>query len=246
MIEINNLNFGYKEKVIFENLNLNIRKNNFITILGENSSGKSTLARLIKDKYNGITINDNNICYISSNPDNHIIGKDVKSQLLYYLKKESISLSERKKMVDDVIKDFSFENIVNCDPFELSNELKQMIVLLSYFICDYRVIIIDDAMGYLSSKNKKKIIKYLKQKKRTIINITNNSDECLYGEYTGIINNKSITIKKNKEIFKNEKIFLDNNIRIPFMVELSQKLKCYELIDDIILELNEMVDIIWN
>ena len=40
IIEINNLNYSYKDNIIFENLNLNIKQNTFTTILGKNGSSK--------------------------------------------------------------------------------------------------------------------------------------------------------------------------------------------------------------
>lgn len=49
MIEINNLCFSYTKKkpYILENINLNIKKGQYISILGSNGSGKSTLLKLI-------------------------------------------------------------------------------------------------------------------------------------------------------------------------------------------------------
>ncbi|EPY2274360.1 metal ABC transporter ATP-binding protein [Clostridium sporogenes] len=49
MIEINNLWFSYTKKkpYILENINLNIKKGQYVSILGSNGSGKSTLLKLI-------------------------------------------------------------------------------------------------------------------------------------------------------------------------------------------------------
>jgi ABC-type multidrug transport system fused ATPase/permease subunit len=48
-IELRNINYSYslEEKIIFENLNLKIKKNECIGIFGESGSGKSTLINLI-------------------------------------------------------------------------------------------------------------------------------------------------------------------------------------------------------
>ena len=47
MIEIKNLDFGYKSKPVFKNINLNFEKNNIYGLLGENGVGKTTLLKLI-------------------------------------------------------------------------------------------------------------------------------------------------------------------------------------------------------
>lgn len=46
-LTIENLNFSYGESVIFENLNLNYNKKDFLAIVGPNGGGKSTILRLI-------------------------------------------------------------------------------------------------------------------------------------------------------------------------------------------------------
>jgi len=48
ILKISNLNFGYsEEKLIYENFNLKLQKNQIISIVGESGSGKSTLFELI-------------------------------------------------------------------------------------------------------------------------------------------------------------------------------------------------------
>ena len=47
-------------------------------------------------------------------------------------------------------------------------------------------------------------------------------------------------------ILKKEKILRENHIEIPFMIDLSTKLKYYDLIDNPILNMNEMVDELWK
>ena len=93
IVEIKNLNFSYKDKVIFENLNLNIKKNSFTTILGSNGSGKSTLAKLIIKKNKNIKLYTKKINYVYSNPDEQIVGKTVKEQLMFYLKQNKVDRS---------------------------------------------------------------------------------------------------------------------------------------------------------
>lgn len=246
IIEVKKLNFKYKERIIFENLTFNIRKNVFITILGENGCGQSTLANLIMSGYNGINIKEKSRCLISYNPNDYIVGKTVKEQLIFHMKEQYIKKEEIERRLEKIIKEFNLFNNLDKDPFNLSNEDKQMIVILSYLIANFKVIIFDNATCYLKSKNKDKIFKYLKSKKRTIVNITSDSEECLYGEYIGIIENKGIILKKKEDMLKCEKIFLNNNIKIPFMVELSLKLQYYNLTSEIFTNMNEMVDQLWK
>lgn len=47
IIEIKNLSFSYDKTNVLENINLNIKENDFLAIIGPNGGGKSTLLKLI-------------------------------------------------------------------------------------------------------------------------------------------------------------------------------------------------------
>ena len=47
MIKLTNLCFKIKSQTIFNNLNLEISKGEFVGLIGENGSGKTTLLRII-------------------------------------------------------------------------------------------------------------------------------------------------------------------------------------------------------
>ncbi|CAM4102845.1 ATP-binding cassette domain-containing protein [Treponema peruense] len=47
ILEISNLDFSYKRKNVYENLNLSVNKGDVLGILGHNGAGKTTLFRLI-------------------------------------------------------------------------------------------------------------------------------------------------------------------------------------------------------
>ena len=116
---------------------------------------------------------------------------------------------------------------------------------------DVKLLIIDDAFSMLDIIQKEKIFKLLKklnrEKKTTIVYLTSDVESIVYGKSIAIISNK--TIIKNeplKTILKDEKSFKSAKQKLPFMADLSLKLKYYNLIDDIILEESKMVDALWK
>ena len=50
----------------------------------------------------------------------------------------------------------------------------------------------------------------------------------------------------NDSLFRSEKIFSKLGLEMPFMVDLSIKLKCYNLLDKLIYNMEEMVDTLWK
>ena len=70
IIEAKNVNYTIGTKLLFKNLNLSIEKGSFVSIIGENGVGKTTLLRLLSGsifnsnnniKTDGIQINKYNI-----------------------------------------------------------------------------------------------------------------------------------------------------------------------------------------
>ena len=246
IVEIKNLNYSYKDKEIFENLNINIKKNTITTILGSNGSGKSTLARLINKKYRNIKINTTKINYVYSNPDEQIVENTVKEQLMFYLKQTNIDNTIINNKIKKIIREFKLAEVIDNDPYQLNNEQKQLIVLLSNTLIHPELLILDDALSFVGTYYKNKVLRYLKRQKISIINFTNDTEECMYSNYIVIINKKVVLNKTLKKALKEEKIFIENNLKLPFIAELSLKLNYYKLLDDTVLNIEEMVNKLWN
>lgn len=246
IVEIKNLNYSYKDKEIFENLNINIKKNTITTILGSNGSGKSTLARLINKKYRNIKINTTKINYVYSNPDEQIVGNTVKEELMFYLKQTNKDNTIINNKIKKIIREFKLAEVIDNDPYQLNNEQKQLIVLLSNTLIHPELLILDDALSFVGTYYKNKVLRYLKRQKISIINFTNDTEECMYSNYIVIINKKVVLNKTLKKALKEEKIFIENNLKLPFIAELSLKLNYYKLLDDTVLNIEEMVNKLWN
>lgn len=52
VVKFENVSFGYEENTIFENINLNIKKGDYVGIIGPNGVGKSTLLKLMINQIN--------------------------------------------------------------------------------------------------------------------------------------------------------------------------------------------------
>ena len=51
------INYELEDRILFDNINLNITKGDFVAIIGENGAGKTTLLKLL----GGLLITNNNI-----------------------------------------------------------------------------------------------------------------------------------------------------------------------------------------
>lgn len=246
VLNIKNLTYSYPHKKIFDRLNLSINKGCHITILGSVGSGKSTLIRLIKEKHKDIHI-VSDYYIIESKPLNQIVGKTVEEQLTFHMRMNNYSNRKISNRIKKIVKHFSFEEILNIDPFHLSVGIQQLVVIASYLILDSDILIFDNAFNLLDEFNKQKVFDYLKTKKKTtIIAFSSNPEDVLMGQEMAIMNKKIVFRSTLKTAFDNDKVFLSNNLNMPFMADLSLKLEYYEIIDRIILDKNDLVNEIWK
>ena len=79
------------------------------------------------------------------------------------------------------------------------------------------------------------------------INITHDIDESLYGDDILLIDKGHVIIHDtNQNVYKHEKELKSMDYDLPFMVDLSNKLSYYDLVDDFVFDMNEMVDLLWK
>ena len=263
VVSIKNLNFSYSEKQIFNDLNVDIQSGDFITLLGANVSGKSTLIKILSGllKFDGEIFIDNiklepknykeirqKIGLVFSNIDNQIVSEKVFDNIAFALQNLGVKKSEIISSVTDITNKLDISYLLKENIFNLSKYEKILVVLASVLIYKPNLLILDEALSDLDNNDRIKILKMLKTiDGMTIINITQNTEDILYGEKIIVLDEgKIVEYDTNENVFKNDRIFSKLGLSLPFMVDLSIKLKYYNLIDKIIYDMDEMVDILWK
>ena len=115
-IYLENLSFGYSEILNLENITVDIKKGEYVSVIGHNGCGKSTMAKLIDGiliqnsgeiYISGIKMTDNNalklrksIGMVFQNPDSQFIGATVKDDIAFGLENDQVDPKE----MDDIIK----------------------------------------------------------------------------------------------------------------------------------------------
>ena len=199
MLTLKHLKKIYKTKsltqVALNDVNVNFRKNEFVTILGQSGSGKTTLLNVIGGldnyDYGELIINgkstknfkDNDWDYYRNscvgfifqnyNLINHIsVYKNVELALTL-----SNSKDKRKKVMD-ALKKVGLEKHVNKKPNELSGGQMQRVAIARALVNDPKIILADEPTGALDSKNSIMIMELIKKvaKDKLVIMVTHNKE----------------------------------------------------------------------
>ena len=247
VVQIKNLNFNYGENVIFNNFNLNISEGKFVTILGKNGSGKTTFAKILGGFYkkNILIYGENdyqNIKVIFDDLDFDGIVMNILINSLKGLDKKEIS-----DRVIEVSKLFGFDKLLNKDYDTLCLKDKKIVNLGIGILSKPKVLVLDNILEGLDKKNKNIILKKLKKLKITVINLSNDVNDALISDEVVIIGGGKVLLKGSKKrVLEDENFFETYDMELPFTVNLSNKLKFYELIDRVYFDDKKLVDDLWK
>lgn len=260
MIVINNLKFCYDDSVIFNDFNLSIKNGSFTTLVGSNGSGKSTLVRLLTgllkfdgsifidglslDSYNISLIRDR-IGVVFQDVDDVIVGSTVFDDLISAIGNGDYS------NVNDIVSYLGIGHLLNKSFCELSFGERQVVLLAKAILKRPKLLIFDDAFSMIDSVTRGKIFELLRLVNRdfgvTILNITSEIDESLYGDFIILMDDGHVVLSGTKDfIYKQEKLLKGMGISLPFMVDLSKRLSYYDLVDGFVFDMNEMIDALWK
>ena len=198
-INIKNISFKYRDnsEFIFKNLNFKIKKGYNFAIIGSTGSGKSTLIDLIMGFLNpsegSIYIDSKELNYSNLQKYQNLISHVPQEIFLFdntiaqnisfeFDKKKidinkvinSAKLSEIHEFVDNLPN--KYETVVGDNGILLSGGQRQRIGLARALYQEKEILTLDEATNALDIETEKKILKNLKEKKMTIIQITHRTE----------------------------------------------------------------------
>ena len=173
MMKVRNLTHYYNKDLALENINLEIKKGQFIAIIGESGSGKSTLlsilSTLLKPTSGDIVyenINYKDIKNIDDFRKNNIGFIFQFHYLINYLSvKENINLANEKaskEEIFDLLKLLGIENLIDKYPNEISGGQRQRVAIARALINNPKIIFADEPTGNLDSKNSLNVFELFK------------------------------------------------------------------------------------
>ena len=181
MIKFENVFFKYSNstKNVLENINLNIRKGSWTSILGENGSGKSTLMKLLYGQHKPtdgkILVNGNEyteevydeirngIAVVFQNPDNQFVGATVEEDIAFGLENRNIPSELMDSIIEKSLEAVDMLEYRKYEPVSLSGGQKQRVAIASALALNPQILILDEATSMLDPKARKSILQYIKK-----------------------------------------------------------------------------------
>ena len=189
------------ETLALENVNLEIRKGEFVSIMGPSGCGKSTLLNIIglldNPSTGRVTImdadtNNMNDSKLSTFRNENIgfvfqsfhlipslnVAENVAPPLIY---RTGLSKKERKEKIEDVLTKLGLSHRMHHFPGQLSGGQCQRVAIARAIIGDPKIVLADEPTGNLDSKMGQEVMDILHQLNkddgRTIVMVTHNEHQ---------------------------------------------------------------------
>ena len=273
MIECRNLVFKYtvsenqEEKIAINDVNLQITEGEFISILGHNGSGKSTMAKHMnalliptdgKMLVNKMDTSDMNNLWnvretagmVFQNPDNQLVATIVEEDVAFGPENLGVPPEEIRKRVDEALERVGMSEYKKHAPHLLSGGQKQRIAIAGILAMKPKCIIFDEPTAMLDPSGRKEVLDTIIDLNRnygiTVILITHYMDEAAKADRIVVMDKgKLILDGKPRDVFSNVEKMKNIGLDVPQVTELSYELQKVGInIDTRILDVNEMVNAI--
>lgn len=272
IVEFHNVTFCYdadegeqQHEPAIRDFTFNVKKGEFVAVLGHNGSGKSTVAKLSnsilipnegKVLVKGMDTADEDLSYeirktvgvVFQNPDNQIVASIVEEDVAFGPENLGLPREEIRKRVDDSLKAVGMYEYRHHEPHKLSGGQKQRVAIAGIIAMRPECIFLDEPTAMLDPKGRKEVmdtvIKLNKEYGMSVVFITHFMEEAVLADRVAVIDNSRLLLEGTpKEVFKQENLLRSVGLDIPQITNLAREMKKSGVkVDDSVLTLNEFVE----
>lgn len=230
-----------------DGVDVDIKKGDFVAVLGHNGSGKSTLAKHI----NGLLLPTEGTVWVGDmdtrdeehiwdvrktagmvfqNPDNQIIGNIVEEDVGFGPENIGVPTEEIWKRVEESLKAVGMTAYRLQSPNKLSGGQKQRVAIAGVMAMKPECIILDEPTAMLDPNGRREVIRTIHELNRaegiTVLLITHYMEEAIEADRIIVMDDGRIVMDgQPREIFSRVKELKSHGLDVPQVTELAWELK---------------------
>ena len=230
-----------------DGVDVDIKKGDFVAVLGHNGSGKSTLAKHV----NGLLLPTEGTVWVGDmdtrdeehiwdvrktagmvfqNPDNQIIGNIVEEDVGFGPENIGVPTEEIWKRVEESLKAVGMTAYRLQSPNKLSGGQKQRVAIAGVMAMKPECIILDEPTAMLDPNGRREVIRTIHELNRaegiTVLLITHYMEEAIEADRIIVMDDGRIVMDgQPREIFSRVKELKSHGLDVPQVTELAWELK---------------------
>ena len=250
-ISVQHVTFQYDDSddaaKVLDDISLDVKKGEFVAVLGHNGSGKSTVAKHLnamlvpasgKVYVDGMDTADENLTYdvrrkvglVLQNPDNQLVASIVEEDVAFGPENLGIPSDQIRERVDEALKAVDMYEHRLKAPYKLSGGQKQRVAIAGIIAMKPDCIVLDEPTAMLDPKGRQEVLDTILKLNRengiTVVMITHYMEEAVLADRVFVIDNGKMLISGTpQEVFSQVELMKKHRLDVPQATELCHKLR---------------------
>ena len=250
MIKVQDVRFRYdpeQPKYAVDGVSLDIRRGEFVAVLGANGCGKSTLAKhfnaiLLPEAgtvlVEGMDTRNEDHLYdvrqkvgmVFQNPDNQIVATIVEEDVAFALENLGVPPEEIRTRIDEAMKLAGIYEKREAAPYKLSGGQKQRVAIAGVIAMRPDCLVMDESTAMLDPIGREKVMRTVKKLNDeygiTVVMITHYMEEVIDADRVIVMDDGKLVMDGTpREIFSRVKELKEYRLDVPQVTELAYELK---------------------
>lgn len=242
---------GKKESPALKGISVDIKKGEYVAVLGHNGSGKSTFAKLLNlilEPTEGRLVIDGvdltaqeltdelllqlrrKVGMVFQNPDNQLVATIVEEDVAFGPENLGIPQNEIRIRVDEALASVGMSQYATHEPHRLSGGQKQRIAIAGVIAMMPQCIVFDESTAMLDPSGRHEVLDAIRMLNRdfgiTVLNITHYMNEAALADRVLVINDGTLLLDGTPdEIFAQQALLEKVGLEVPQCAELIYALR---------------------
>ena len=234
-----------------KDISLDIRKGEYVAILGHNGSGKSTFAKLLnlileptsgKLVVGGVDLTREDLTedelydhrrrvgMVFQNPDNQLVATVVEEDVAFGPENLGIPHPELRERVDGALRAVGMSEYAKHEPHRLSGGQKQRVAIAGMLAMMPECVIFDESTAMLDPMGRKEVLEAIRMLNRergmTVLNITHYMNEAAMADRVIVVNDGELLMDGTPdEVFARREELKRVGLEVPQCTELIHRLR---------------------
>ena len=242
---------GREDNPALQNFSVDIRRGEYVAVLGHNGSGKSTFAKLLnyileptsgelivngldltrKDLSDEDILNlRKNVGMVFQNPDNQLVATVVEQDVAFGPENLGIEREELRRRVDFALETVGMTTYAKHEPHRLSGGQKQRVAIAGILAMMPQCVIFDESTAMLDPGGRREVLDTIRKLNReygmTVLNITHYMNEAAEADRIIVINDGALLLDGTPdEVFARRDTLTKVGLEVPQCAELIHALR---------------------